>query len=196
MRVPFNHKPRGSAMPYLGADGLCQLDLGQFSLDRQDFPSRGRGADVHHEDFLLLQLLHLRLLAALLGLDAEKAPKQVEANLHLREDVRKIASCPQDLQRKRARHDGWGSSCTVAGMSHAGEVYSPPNPGGGYLSYETIRTRQGRIDLCSNADESTRDGILCGIQCIVVRSRHAYKLDLRTSEGGMPLPTFRSLCSA
>lgn len=54
-----------------------------YLLHGENLAPRCRGSDVDHEDLLPLQLLHLGLLASLLGLDAQQAAEEVKADLHL-----------------------------------------------------------------------------------------------------------------
>ena len=49
----------GDLLPHLGADRVCQDDLGQVSLHGADASSGGKRPDVHHQNLVFGQLLDL-----------------------------------------------------------------------------------------------------------------------------------------
>ena len=49
----------GDLLPDLGADRVCQDDLGQVGFHSADASSGGQRADVHHQNLVFRQLLDL-----------------------------------------------------------------------------------------------------------------------------------------
>mmetsp|Transcript_1971 Transcript_1971/g.3641 ORF Transcript_1971/g.3641 Transcript_1971/m.3641 type:complete len:123 (-) Transcript_1971:155-523(-) len=109
---------------FLGADRLCQQNLGQIIPYSQHLTTSSGGTNVNHQDFGALQSLHLGLLAALLGLDTQQASEEVKVDLNFRVDVWQAASQTENL------------------------------------THETICTCEGRVDACTDTNQSAWNGIL------------------------------------
>lgn len=81
---------------FLCADRSEQLNLGQVSLHGQDLATSRSRTNVDHQNFVLSQLGHLRLLVTL-GLNTQKAAQQEKVDFDFNKDVGQLANTTEHL---------------------------------------------------------------------------------------------------
>jgi len=81
---------QGDLLTDLGTSRACELQLGDISLDTDDFGTSRSRSNVDHENFVLGQFGDLGLLAVC-GLNTEQATEEEVVNLDFGIDGRKLA---------------------------------------------------------------------------------------------------------